>query len=62
NSPIEKMRTARYASFDDGEGAKFEGGSLTLEDLKAYALSKGEAVVRSGQQELYENYLNQYIR
>lgn len=61
-SPVEKMRENRYASFDSGEGARYEEGALTLDDLKAYALSKGEPTVRSGKQELYENYLNQYIR
>lgn len=61
-SPYKKMRTERYASFDGGHGAAFEQGKLTLEDLRNLALKSNEPKQISGQQELYEAILNQYIR
>jgi xylose isomerase len=57
----QKMRAARYASFDAARGKAFEAGSLSLEDLRAYALEKGEPATRSGQQELYELLINKFI-
>ena len=56
-----KMRKERYASFDAGEGAAFEAGKLSLENLKEIALKIGEPVQISGKQELYEMMLNQFI-
>lgn len=61
NSPIEKMRRERYASFDEGMGARFEKGELTLEEVVEYARTKGEPESRSGKQELYETIVNLYI-
>jgi xylose isomerase len=60
-SQYKKLRTDRYASYDGGEGARFEKGELTLEDLREYALANGEPKQISGKQELYEMILNQYI-
>jgi xylose isomerase len=60
-SDIPKMKKARYASFDSGNGAKFEKGELGLAELAALA-EKGEPKQISGKQELYEAILNQYIR
>ena len=60
-SPYKKMLTDRYASFDSGKGKEFEEGKLTLEDLRTYALSKGEPALMSGKQELYEAIVNMYI-
>ena len=62
NSALESMRSARYASFDDGDGAAFEAGGQTLEALAAIGDAGGEPALTSGQQELYENLINQYIR
>ncbi|MBN2697988.1 MAG: xylose isomerase [Bacteroidales bacterium] len=62
NSGYRKLRTERYASFDSGNGAKFEKGELTLEDLRNLALENGEPEMISGKQELYESIINQYIR
>lgn len=62
NSSFRKMREERYASYDNGMGAKFEKGELSLEDLRNHALSNGEPKLISGKQELYEALLNQYIR
>lgn len=60
-SPYKKMRQERYASFDSGDGQAFEKGQLSLQDLDKIARAQGEPSQRSGQQELYENILNQYV-
>ena len=57
-SPYKKMLADRYASFDGGEGKKFEEGKLSLEDVVAYAKTQPEPT--SGKQELYEAILNMY--
>jgi xylose isomerase len=62
NSPIPGMVADRYASFDSGDGARFEKGEMTLEQLASLAGSLGEPERKSGQQELYELILNQYLR
>ena len=60
-SDYKKLRANRYASFDNGQGAAFENGSLTLEGLRAYAIEKGEPKIISGQQEHFENIINRFI-
>jgi xylose isomerase len=60
-SKYKKLRQERYASYDSGEGARFEKGELTLEDLRQYAMTNGEPKQLSGKQELYEMIVNQYI-
>ena len=60
-SDYKKIRTNRYASFDSGKGKDFEQGKLSLEDLRSYAIDKGEPATTSGQQELIENIINRYI-
>lgn len=60
-SDYRKLRKERYASYDAGKGADFEGGKLVLEDLRSYALEAGEPKQTSGKQELFENIINQYI-
>ena len=55
------LRNERYASFDSGDGALFENGKLSLEDLHKLAGSSADPVQKSGKQELFENILNQYI-
>ena len=60
-SEYTKIRYTRYASFDAGKGKDFEQGKLSLEDLRAYAVEKGEPTAISGQQELIENIINRYI-
>ncbi|MBU4459863.1 MAG: xylose isomerase [Verrucomicrobia bacterium] len=59
-SPYLRLRAKRYASFDAGNGAKFEKGRLTLKDLHAIASNGGEPRQISGKQELYELILAQY--
>lgn len=56
-----KLRKDRYASFDSGAGKDFEAGKLSLEDLRKYAIEKGEPATISGQQELFENIINRHI-
>ncbi len=60
-SPYRSMRQKRYASFDSGVGQDFERGKLNLEALSDYAKKQGEPEQISGQQELYENVVNQYV-
>jgi xylose isomerase len=57
-----EMKKARYASFDSGDGARFEKGELGLADLAGLAEKIGEPEMISGKQELYESLFNQYIR
>lgn len=59
-SPYKKMLADRYASFDSGEGKKFEEGKMTLEDVVAYAKKNPEPAQTSGKQELYEAIINMY--
>ena len=61
HSDYNALRTARYASFDDGAGKDFELGKLSLEDLRAYAIANGEPAAISGKQEYLENIINRYI-
>ena len=61
-SPIPEMVRARYASFDSGEGKRFENGEMSLEELVYYAKKHGEPKQTSGQQELYETLVNIYSR
>ncbi|MFD1316533.1 xylose isomerase [Namhaeicola litoreus] len=61
SSPYEKLRTERYASFDNGKGKDFEQGKLSLQDLYKIAQENGELTLKSGKQELFENIINQYI-
>jgi xylose isomerase len=61
NSDYPKMRRARYASFDQGDGQAFENGKLTMEDLHRLAHENGELPLRSGRQELFENIVNRHL-
>ena len=56
-----KLRQARYASFDAGDGRKFEQGKLKLEDLRKIAAQAGEPKQASGQQERYEQIVSTSI-
>ncbi|SFR34180.1 D-xylose isomerase [Robiginitalea myxolifaciens] len=61
HSAFTAMRKERYSSFDSGKGAAFEAGKLSLEDLHSYFQANPDIARRSGQQELFENILNQYL-
>ena len=60
-SEYKNIRKNRYASFDSGKGKSFENGELSLEDLRTYAIEKGEPATISGQQEYLENIINNFI-
>jgi xylose isomerase len=60
-TPYKKLRADRYSSFDSGNGAAFEAGKLTLEDLRNIAADAGEPECISGKQELYELIINRAI-
>jgi xylose isomerase len=60
-SDYKKLRKTRYASFDSGKGKEFEEGKLSLEDLRKYAVDKGEPKAVSGKQEYFENIINRFI-
>jgi xylose isomerase len=60
-SPYKKMVSDRYSSFDSGKGKEFEEGKLSLEEIVAYAKTKGEPKQLSGKQELFEAIINMYI-
>jgi xylose isomerase len=60
-SEYKKIRADRYSSFDNGKGKEFEEGKLSIEDLRSYAIEKGEPAVKSGRQEYLENIINRFI-
>jgi xylose isomerase len=60
-SDYKKIREERYASFDNGKGKEFEEEKLSLEELRNYAIEKGEPAMRSGRQEYLENIVNWFI-
>ncbi|MCX6319011.1 MAG: xylose isomerase [Bacteroidetes bacterium] len=60
-SAYKKIRSERYASYDNGKGKEFEEGKLSLEALRSYAIANGTPEVRSGKQEYLENLINRYI-
>ncbi len=60
-SDLLQRRRQRYASFDSGDGARFEKGELGLEELRELAIRLGEPKQISGKQELFEAILNQFI-
>jgi xylose isomerase len=53
----------RYASFNAGDGAKFDKGDMTFEDLAKIgtAAGYGKTGITSGKQEYLESVLNQYL-
>ncbi|MBK9337718.1 MAG: xylose isomerase [Lewinellaceae bacterium] len=60
-SPYRQIRRERYASFDSGDGHRFESGQLDLNDLHRIAGESGEPPLRSGKQELLENIVQRYL-
>jgi xylose isomerase len=53
----------RYSSFNSGDGAKFEKGGLSFEELAGIGGTAGysKTGISSGKQEYLENLLNQYL-
>lgn len=62
NPLYKEIRDERYATFDSGEGKKFENGDTGLEQLRELAIQYGEPAKISGRQELLENLINRLIR
>src|SRR5699024_9429326 len=60
DAEYQELREKRYASFDDGKGAEFANGGLSLEELRALAEEREPKQI-SGRQEYYENLINKYI-
>lgn len=60
-SAYRSMRKDRYSSFDAGDGQTFENGKMDLSSLAAIGMGSEEPGLQSGQQELYENILNQFV-
>ena len=61
NGEFIRLRKERYASFDAGNGRKFEKGKLNLEKLRLLAHRNGEPEQISGKQEYYENLLSRFV-
>jgi len=57
NTDYRKLRKQRYESFDSGNGAKFEKGQLSLEEISKIARANGEPKQISGKQELFEQII-----
>jgi xylose isomerase len=53
----------RYASFNSGDGVKFDKGEMTFDQLAEIgtAAGYGKTGLTSGKQEYLENILNQYL-
>lgn len=58
---IPTLLKSRYASFDSGNGKKFEEGKMKMEDLAALGASYGKIGLTSGKQELFENIFNEVV-
>ena len=52
--------TARYSSFDSGEGKRFAEGKMSFAELAEYG-KKAKIEKRSGKQEYLNNLLNSYL-
>jgi xylose isomerase len=57
-----KMVNKRYASFASKDGKAFSEGNLSLTDLVKLGIDSGEPKQISGQQELYEIIVNDYLK
>lgn len=60
-SGLLEKKAERYASFNSGDGARFERGELDLTALRDLAAANGEPARSSGRQEWFENVINQYL-
>ena len=58
---IDNFVSDRYATFNEGIGAKIVSGEVTMADLEKYALEKGEVKAQSGRQERLESILNDIL-
>ena len=58
---IDEFVRNRYRSYEEGIGKEIKEGRATLEQLEAYTLEHGEAVMESGRQEYLESVLNSIL-
>ncbi len=58
---LSDMLKNRYASFDSGDGKRFEDGELGLAELRDIAAASAEPTQLSGKQELVENLINDHM-
>jgi xylose isomerase len=58
---LNNFMNVRYSSFDNGIGVEIEAGKSNFEILEKYALEQGEPKIASGQQEMLENLINEFI-
>ncbi len=58
---MHSLRQGRYASFDSGDGERFENRELDLAALRDIAAGSEEPAQISGKQELVENLINDHI-
>lgn len=61
NGEYDRIRKARYSTFDSGKGKQFEKGKLKLDELRLLAIKNGEPDKISGRQEYMENLINRFI-
>ena len=61
NAALPDRKEARYNSFNQGAGKRFENGDISLTELRDLAIANGEPNVQSGKQEWYENMVNQFL-
>ncbi len=59
---LKTYRDGRYRTFDEGQGAEFESGKLSLQELYQSAKTEtGALPLSSGHQEMLENVINQVL-
>ncbi len=58
---FESFKAKRYASYENGIGAKIKSGNTSFKELEEHALKYGVRRIESGRQEMLESILNQYI-
>lgn len=58
---IPKMLSERYASFSEGNGARFDKKLMSLEELAGLAKPYEQVQALSGKQELYENIFKEIL-
>ncbi len=58
---LDQFLADRYASWNDGLGARIRAGQVSLAELERFALAKGEVETGSGRQEYLETLINNLI-
>jgi len=55
---LDRFVADRYASYESGLGRKIVDGTISIEELEAYALEQGDVKTDSGRQEYLESLIN----